>query len=69
MWAYENNSITDEGAKNLMDGISLLSNLGKLELNLKGWGDGNQDITDNTIIGLSRCLKKLGNLSEVKLIL
>ena len=41
MWAYENSSITDAGAKNLIDGISSLSNLGKLELNLKGWGDGN----------------------------
>jgi hypothetical protein len=41
MWAYENESITDEGANKLMDGIGWLSNLGKLELNLKGWGDSN----------------------------
>lgn len=41
MWAYENQSITDDGAVKLMDGISVLQNLGKLELNMKGWGEGN----------------------------
>lgn len=69
MWAYENQRITDKGIDRLFNGISLLNNLESFELNMKGWGDGNYEITDNTIIGLSKCLKKLKNLSEIKLIL
>lgn len=33
------------------------------------WGDTNENITDESINHLSKCLSKLGNLSEVKLIL
>lgn len=69
MWAYENTCITDEGAISLLNGLSELSSLGKLEINMKGWGDANQFLTDDTVIGLSKSLAKLKNLSEIKLIL
>jgi len=46
-----------------------LKDLDKLDINLKGWGDSNSNITDQSVNHLSKCLKKLGNLTEVKLVL
>ena len=36
---------------------------------MKGWGETNTSVTDDTIIAISNCLNKLINLSEIKLIL
>ena len=37
MWAYENENITDKGTEALLNGISQLKDLDKLDINLKGY--------------------------------
>lgn len=37
MWAYENEEITDRGTERLLGGISNLTDLSKLEINMKGY--------------------------------